>query len=256
MEEIAYKTNEEVMTVTVDKKAAARERMANARASKKRPRRSKDIELARLKEQVKELKAKLIIPVTETSAPGELPKPKIESAIKWFTEVDLNDKGKVASDYPAWYFDVHVKELAEDIRSLENGIDEGIYIGKKRRDAVKQLETKKQRYSQIVDGKPKMTDVNKDKVMRSFKELGGKIGESMFSHDDMWKMTADAHAEAERMVMPCIAVTDEVAGSFVKERGMKVVDGKISRNDASIVWKCMAKALGEQTDVEALRRVK
>ena len=212
-------------------------------------------EIEKLKAENAELKEKLKTPVTEVGT-TELPKAKMESEIKWLSEVDLNDKGKVASDYPAWYFDVHVKELEEDVRSLENGIDEGVYIGKRRRDAVKQLETKKSRLEKIRSSKPKLEGPNKDRVARSFKELGDKIRESMFSYDASWKQTADAHMEAERMVSPCIAVNDDVAGSFIKERGMRVVDGKISRNDASIIWKTMAKSLGEQPDVEGLRRIK
>jgi hypothetical protein len=235
------------------RKAAAKERMANARAAKKRPSRSTSAEIERLKQMVIDLKEKIPPPNAEVGAPAVAVK---KSEIQWFTEVDLNDKGKVASDYPAWYFSVHVDELAEDIRGLENAIEEGVYIGKKKRDALKQLETKKHRYEVITNGKPKLDGPVKDKVARSFNELGEDIKRSMFSYDESWKMTADAHEEATRMVNPCIPIKDDVVGSFAKERGMKVVDGKVSRNDASIIWKCFAKALGEQTDIEHLRRIK
>ena len=136
---------------------------------------------------------------------------------------------------------------------MEEALDLGVYTGIRKRDALKQLADKKQRYGQIVDGKPKLSGVNKDKVYRSLKEFGQKITESMYSESDMWTQKADPHREAERMVNPCIKITDEIVGSFVKEKGMNVVDGKISRNDASLAYKTLAKVLGESTNIEDLR---
>ena len=209
------------------KKQAFKERMAKARAEKK---------------LAKETKV-----VAKESAPVK------DFEIKWFTEVDYNDKGKLANDLPAYYFDERIKELGEDIRSMEEALDLGVYTGIRKRDAIKQLAEKKQRYGQIVDGKPKLSGVNKDKVYRSLKEFGQKITESMYSESDMWTQKADPHREAERMVNPCIKITDDIVGSFVKEKGMNVVDGKISRNDASLAYKTLAKVLGEDTNVENLR---
>ena len=210
-------------------KQAFKERMAKARAAKK---------LAKAKE-----------PAVVVAKEPE----KLDFEIKWFTEVDYNDKGKLANDLPAYYFDERIKELAEDIRSMEEALDLGVYTGTRKRDAMKQLEDKKKRHSQIVDGRPKLNDVNRDKVYRSLKEFGQKITESMYSESDMWTQKADPHREAERMVNPCIKVTDDIVGSFVRQKGIKVVDGKISRNDASLAYKTMAKILGESTNVEDLR---
>jgi hypothetical protein len=211
------------------KKQAFKERMAKARAEKK---------LAKAKEPV---------------VAKELPPVKLDFEIKWFTEVDYNDKGKLANDLPAYYFDEQIRELAEDIRVVEENLELGVYTGTRKRDAMKQLEDKKRRYSKVVDGKPKLSGVNKDKVYRSLKEFGQKITESMYSESDMWTQKADPHREAERMVNPCIKITDEIVGSFVKEKGMNVVDGKISRNDASLAYKTLAKVLGESTNIEDLR---
>ena len=34
--------------------------------------------------------------------------------IDWFTEVDYNSKGKIAANYPAWYYDIPLDELKEE----------------------------------------------------------------------------------------------------------------------------------------------
>ena len=208
-----------------EKKQIFKERMAKARAAKKK----------------KEPKVEKVEPL------------KLDSEIKWFTEVDFNDKGKLANDLPAYYFDEQIRELAEDIRTMEENLELGVYTGTRKRDAVKQLGEKKTRHSQIVDGKPKLNDVNRDKVYRSYMEFGKKIGESQYSESDMWTQKADPHREAERMVNPCIKVTDDIVGSFVREKGMPVVDGKISRNNAILAWKTLGKVLGESTNAEDLR---
>jgi hypothetical protein len=91
----------------------------------------------------------------------------------------------------------------------------------------------------------------------SFKELTDRIKASMFSYDSHWKMDADPQEVARRMVTPCIKVHDDpIVGSFVKQRGMRMENGMISQNHASIVYKHMAKLLGENPDVNILRPVK
>ena len=215
------------------KKQAQKERMAKARAArKKKP-------------------AVVVAPKTETKSI------KLDSEITWFTEVDYNDKGRLSGDLPAYYFDVQIAELAEDIRVIEDNLDLGVYTGTRKRDAVKQLEEKKKRHAQIVDGKPKLKDVDRDRVSRSYRELGERIRESQYSESDMWTMKADPQKEADRMVNPCIKITDDIAGSIVKQHGgMRMVDGKVSRNHAITAWKVMGKVLGESTNAEDLRPAK
>ena len=214
------------------KKQVFKERMAKARAEKK---------LAKAE------------PATVVAKDQDKTSAKLDYEIKWFTEVDYNDKGKLANDLPAYYFDERIKELREDIRSMDEALDLGVYSGTRKRDAIKQLEDKKKRYGQIIGGRPKLNDVNRDKVGRSLKEFGKEITASLYSESDMWTQKADPHREADRMVNPCIKITDDIVGSFVRQKGMNVVDGKISRNDASLAYKTMAKVLGESTNIEDLR---
>lgn len=183
----------------------------------------------------------------------KLPPIKLDSEIKWFTEVDFNDKGKVAVDYPAYYFDARINELKEELKALEEGIDEGVYTGKRLRDARDRLAAMKHKHDSIVDGMPKLKDGDKDKVARSFKEFHETIKESLFTYDEMWKQTADAHEEAKRMEKPCIQIPDEIVGSFARQRGYHIEGGKLSRNQAAVILKVMGKVLGETVNIDYRR---
>ena len=220
-------------------------------AKKVASREKRRAQMARAREagKTKRMVAKAHEPIPE--APAVKVK---DSEIVWFTEVDYNPNGKVSADFPAYYFDL--KELKEDIRALSEQLDDGIYQGKRKRDAEKRLTTLKDRFDKIESGRPKLEGPTKDKVVRSAKDLGERIKDSMFSYDSHWKQTADPHEVAERMVNPCIEVKDECVASFVKQRGFRVENGKISQNDASIVFKVMSKLLGEPSDTDRLRPIR
>jgi len=232
---------------------AKKERLRQQRREHIARAREKQAIKRRLAEAVAEKKAeKVAEEVPQAPAAG-----KAEPDIHWFTEVDLNAKGGVANDFAAWYDDVSVDMLREDVRQLERDIEDGIFTGPKKRTALDTLKAKKTRLDLIVEGKPKLSPVQKDRVALSFKELSQRIKESMFSYDSHWQMTADPQEVARRMVNPCIKVTDDpIVGSFVKQRGIRMEDGMISQNHASIIYKHMAKLLGENPDVNLLRPVK
>jgi hypothetical protein len=221
-----------------EKKQAARDRMAKARAAKKTATATVDTQIQEPNPEIK-----------------ELPKPVVaEANIKWFGEVDLNQHRKIAVDYPAWYFDVQVDQLKNEISERQRNIDLGIYSGK---DLIKQreiLKNRKGRLEAIESSKPKLEGKDKDAVVQVHKDIGERIKESMFTYDEMWKQSQDAHYEADRMVKPSIEIRSQVEADFCKQRGIKVVNGKVSRNDASLMYKIFGKSIGENTDVELLRR--
>jgi hypothetical protein len=177
-----------------------------------------------------------------------------DSEIVWFTEVDYNPQGKVASDYPAYYFDT--KEIKEEIRVLSEQLDDGVFQGKRKREAETRLLQRKDRLDKIESGRPKLEGQVKDKVVKSMNDLGDRIRGTMFSYDSHWKQTADPHDVADRMVNPCVEIKDECVASFARQRGMRIVDGKINQNDASVIFKTMCKLVGEPSDTDRLRPLK
>ena len=173
--------------------------------------------------------------------------------IQWFTEVDYNSKREIAANYPAWYFDVQLNELNEEIHVLEQGIEDGFYEARFIKEARKKLKEKKERYNIILEGKPKISGMKKDEVYRAVQEFEKSILDSKFTWEECWnvkKHHADAHEEARRMVTPCIKVTNRIVADFAKQAGMRMENGKISRNDAINACAVLAKSIGEQINVD------
>ena len=176
------------------------------------------------------------------------------SDVVFFSEVDMNDMGKVVADLPAFCFPKQLETLKEEIDVLEMQLADGLFKAQKKRDAYEKLEKMKQRRDAIEEFQPKIQGFIKDKIAKSFKELGENITATMYSESDMWSMKADAHKEATRMKMPCVKIPDEVVASFVKQHGrMPTKDGMLSRDNACLVWKTMAHTLEEESNCERLR---
>jgi len=204
--------------------------------------------------RARESKKNKVVMAEQAITKNETVIPKTDSKIVWFGEVDMNKKGVPSSDYPGWTFDQQIQELDREISSIERGFDLELYSGKDKVKMRELLKQKKDRYEAIQSSRPKLTGKDKDAVYASFKDLGKRIGDSMFTYSDMQKGTADAHVEAERMVMPCIEIKSELESDFCKQSGIKIVDGKISRNHASQMAQIFGKALGEGIiDMERFR---
>jgi len=178
-----------------------------------------------------------------------------ETGIHWFGEVDMNERtGQPGADYPSYYFDASIRELENEVRSMERQIEEGIYTGKDLRKFKERYQQRKERLESIINSLPVLEGPVKDKVSKARKELGQLIKESMFTFSSMNRMTDDAQIEANRMEGPCIEIKNPVLAEFVQQRGFRVHKGKISRNAASVIHKVMGKVLGEEIlDIENLR---
>jgi len=181
-----------------------------------------------------------------------------KSDIKWFAEVDINSKtGKPSADYPGWYFEQRLAEQEEEIRGLENAIDMDLYKGLKKKEAVQRLSAMKKRHDQILESKPNLRGADKDRIAKVTNDLGERIKATMPNYSDMQRGatgTVDIEAEARRMVLPCIEVKSAEEADLFKQRGIEIVNGKVSRNQAITAWKIMSKSIGADTcDAESLR---
>ena len=170
--------------------------------------------------------------------------------IEFFGEIDKNRSGKISSQYPAWYFDSQIEELSESIARKERSIKRGDMPSSEIGYAVSELDKERKKLDKISSSRPKIKGKDKDDMAKVYKEIGGQIAESMFTLSDMKRGTASAHEEARRMVKPIISVDPKLAEAC----GVKTTDGKVSRNDASKMYKIMGKLIGDNTNVEALRK--
>ena len=181
-----------------------------------------------------------------------------KSDIKWFAEVDINSRtGKPSADYPGWYFEQRIAEQEDEIRSLENAIEMDLYKGLKKKEAVQRLSAMKKRHDEILESKPNLRGADKDRIAKVANDLGERIKASMPSYSDMQRGatgSVDIEQEARRMVLPCIEVKSKEEADLFKQRGINIVNGKVSRNQAITAWKIMSKSIGADTcDAESLR---
>lgn len=172
--------------------------------------------------------------------------------VKFFGKVDRKEGGKIKSQYPAWFFDKQIDDLKESIESQERLIKSGA-AREVSQDMEARLERDKQRYKDILESRPELSEGDKDELNKRYKEFGSKIQESMFTHTDMEKGFASPNEEAHRMSDPIIEIKDKGV-EILKECNVIPIDGKVSRNQLTKAWQIIGKALGESTNAETLRR--
>ena len=172
--------------------------------------------------------------------------------VEFFGKIDKDRDGNIGSTVPSWYFDNKIETMKENISQRQRAIERGDippdHIYQTREDLKKEQE----RLSEIESSKPNFSESQRDYISKNYKELSGSIRESLFTRDDMQRGFADPHEEARRMTKPCIKVDPELA----RKCGKNPVNGMLSRNDAAEIFKIMGKSLGEETNVERLRKLK
>lgn len=190
-----------------------------------------------------------------------MPKAKVKereaTEYQFFGEADLNQKGEVASQIPAYMLPQLVEDLKLEINRNEMELEDRSIEPEARGRLSNKVNQQKERLHMIETSKPKLDKdiifgvVGKD---RSGGSLGEKIAESMFTYTDMQKGLADAHEEARRMSEPIIPLKDKEM-EIAKGCNVKVgKGGMVSRDDAIKVWKIGRKYLGENSNAEILRR--
>ena len=172
--------------------------------------------------------------------------------IEFFGSVDRDPVTRqVRSTYPAWYSEGAVGELEATIEETQRRLDGGRVPRESVEVTKNRLEMDRAKLEAIKASKPTLPDAEKDKVAKAYKELGEKIGESMFTHSDMMRGLASPHEELKRENSAHIRVPKEIADACNIKLGR---GGVASRKDAAKAWKIMGKVLGEPTNTEYLRR--
>lgn len=175
--------------------------------------------------------------------------------IQFFGDVDRQGKKDgeaITSEYPAFYFPIQLDELRETVEKTERNLKLGLVPASEREYAEADLRRSKERLKKIQNSMPKFNAKEKDALAKVRSDLGDQIGDSMFTRTEMRKGLANAHEEARRMSEPIIKVGG--AGKLFENMGIKPVRGKVSRNQASKMWKVIGKILEEPTNTEYLRK--
>lgn len=174
-------------------------------------------------------------------------------SVQFFGDVDRDAKGDITSAYPAWYQENLIRELGEDIHTLETRIrsmQEGRIMEAQLPSAKQELRRKKERMETILSTKPRLEGKDKDNVNKLRLGLEEEIGRSMFSHSDMHRGTANPHDELDRQKSNCIPLDGEIADGLGIQRGK---NGKVGRDVAIRAWKILSRAVGDDPNPERLR---
>lgn len=173
---------------------------------------------------------------------------------KYFGDVDRNKKGEIGSQYPSWYFEQQQDELRESMEFKKRAIERGSIPKDSVAETLADIAREEQRLREIEQGRPRLKDSELDEVAKTREEIGAHISEALFTRTEESKNLTSGHEEARRMMKPCIKVTSDAMARACKDCGVTIKDGMITRNEAAKVWKIMGKLIGEDTNVERLRR--
>lgn len=160
----------------------------------------------------------------------------------------------ISSDMPAWSMRVHLEDLQESIDSKQRAIDQGLVAGADLIAHKQMMDKEQERIDKINHSKPKIEGKDMDDLSSAHKTISKKIGESMFRHTDLEKGLADPHEEARRMKQPCIEIKSEAEADLARSCGVKITNGKVSRDAAQRMFRVSASYLNENSNPETLRR--
>jgi len=176
-------------------------------------------------------------------------------SVEFFGSVDRKD-GKpgerIVSEYPAFYFTTQIENLVERIASNKRALESGAINPTAIPELKAELARDTTRLGEINKSHVKLTGKDKDEAATLYKHLAGEIQGSMFTRSEMKKGLANPHDELKRKITPSIPVGKY--GSVFKNMGINPEKGKVSRNQASRVYKILGKVLQENTNTEYLRK--
>ena len=180
-------------------------------------------------------------------------------AIQFFGAVDRKidlrtGESKITSEYPAWTMPRQIEIMEEGIAQKKRAMDMGFVDRANTGEHQVIIEREEQRLKEIKESKPKLTDQEKDVCAKVYKEVTGDIQKTMPYYYDMQKGHVDAHEQHRINSQPNIKMSDK-ACEIAKANGIKVSsNGMVSRNAASKLAKLIGHAIGENTNMERLRK--
>ena len=171
-------------------------------------------------------------------------------AIEFFGNVDKNSKGEIASDLPAWYFDFHLSELEESVSKKKRQIERGQILPESVFNVQNEIKSKEVRIKEIQASKPKLVGGQKDKVSKAYFSLKNEIANSMPTKLENMEGYTNPREELKRMKDFHIKVDPEIA----KACNVKMERGKVTGDGADRIFKMSGRLLGENENIEKIRR--
>jgi hypothetical protein len=191
-----------------------------------------------------------------------MPRPKAvtegSDEIRFFSEVDVNtkDPGKIGSSYPSWYLKNQLRILNENIEQEERELQSDSLPAANIPIKKAKIKKMKARLDQILEAKEALKP-SRDRLKGIIDELSPKLSEIMYRRSDETKGLVNPEEIHEHWTTPCVEISGDLAKVAVTN-GMRVKKsgsgGLINEIDAGKLWKFSRAALGEDTNLEKLRR--
>jgi len=173
---------------------------------------------------------------------------------QFFGKIDRTKNGKVSSAYPAWYFDNQIEILEESIAKKKHALKGGFVARESEGEYRITIDREQKRLDDIIEGRPKLSDAEKDKCAKAYKHMTQEISRSMYTRSDMMRNFVDAHEENRNNTRPVIKASSDFA-EMAEENGIRVTDnGMMARKDVEKLCKIIGRAIGENTNMERLRK--
>lgn len=176
--------------------------------------------------------------------------PAMEEGIRFFGDVDLDDNNKVRSMLPAWYFEQHIVDLEESIERKKRALKHKMIRDDLIMRTEAEIKAESEKLTEIRNSRPNLSGASKDRCYAAYKELAEQIKESLPTRKEDKLGLVSPHQELKRMKQKHIKIDSDIAAAC----GVKALNGKVSGDEAARCYKIIGKALGENTNVERLRR--
>lgn len=171
--------------------------------------------------------------------------------IEFFGDVDRNAQGEISSDMPAWWFDVHMEHLEEEVsktkRQIKRGEIQPEAVPRKQQEIV----AKEARIKGIKATVPKLNAKQRDMVADQYHKLQNEIARTMPTKRENLEGYTSPREELKRCQDFHISVDPNLAKACNVETN---IAGKVSGDGANRMYRMMGRVLGENENVERIRR--
>jgi len=176
---------------------------------------------------------------------------------QFFSEADVDPQtGKVKSMYPMWYYPQLIQELEDEVISRRSALEsKQVNPGQEMEYRENLLRMEKQ--LEKVQNMTMVDDAKNDRgtLGKAIKDLAKIIKQELPTRDFCDRNLVDPSQEYSKMTKPYIKVLDDNMAEIAKACNVPIVDGKITREGAAVMWKIASKYMGEYANTESLRRM-
>lgn len=171
--------------------------------------------------------------------------------VEFFGDVDKNIKGEVVSELPAWFHDIHLDHLEEGVASKKRQIERGEIPREHVGMVSQEIKNEEEKIKDIKAAVPKLVGKQKDSVAKAYHALQNQIKETMPTRMEDRNGYISPRDELKRMKEFHIEVDRDIA----KACNVKTnIQGKVTGDGANKIYKMCGRILGENENVERIRR--